>query len=143
MFRKLKKFYVTTAIDYVNAAPHIGHAYEKICADAIARWRRLNGDDVFFLIGTDENAKKNVEAALAAGMKDIQKYVDQMSAKWQVTWDSLGIINNDFIRTTEVRHKQGVKKFFKKVYENGDIYKGEYEGFYCVECEAFITERDL
>jgi len=140
---KNKKFYITTPIYYVNDKPHIGHAYTTIAADVLARYHRMKGEDVFFLTGTDENSQKNVLAAEKQGIKNIQKYIDEMSSRWQMTWDGLGFINNDFIRTTEERHKKGVKKFFEQVYKKGDIYKGIYEGFYCVGCEAFITKSDL
>jgi methionyl-tRNA synthetase len=137
-----KKYYITTPIYYVNARPHVGTAYATICADALARYHRLIGDEVYFLTGTDENAQKNVEAATAAS-QPVQDYVDQMSAAWQETWDELGISNNDFIRTTETRHLEGVAKFWRAVEAAGDIYKGQYEGLYCVGCEAFYRESDL
>jgi len=143
MKEKNKKFYITTPIYYVNDIPHIGHAYTTIAADALARYHRVKGEEVYFLTGTDENSQKNVEAAKKKGYKDIQKYVDEMSAKWQETWDSLGIANDDFIRTTEPRHLRAVKKFFETVYKKGDIYKGQYEGLYCPGCEAYVTEADL
>lgn len=143
MLKNSKKFYITTPIYYVNDIPHIGHAYTTIAADVLARYHRMKGDEVYFLTGTDENSQKNVEAAKKKGYKDIQKYVDEMSAKWQETWDSLGITNNDFIRTTESRHLKAIKKFFEAVYKNGDIYKGKYEGLYCPACEAYIGEADL
>ena len=137
------KYYITTPIYYVNDRPHIGHAYATFAADALARYHRLLGDEVYFLTGTDENAQKNVEAAVKSGEKNIQQYVDQMSALWQETWDELDISNNDFIRTTEERHRQGVEKFWKTVEAAGDIYRGTYEGLYCVGCEAFYTTSDL
>ena len=138
------KFYITTPIYYINDKPHIGHAYATIVADVFTRYHRLIGDEVFFLTGTDENSLKNVEAATKTGMSDqIQEYLDKQSAVWQQTWDSLGITHSDFIRTTESRHKKGVEKFFKTVYDKGDIYKGTYQGFYCKGCEAFVRETDL
>jgi len=139
----MKKFYITTPIYYVNDKPHIGHAYTTIAADVISRWRRMQEDDVYFLTGTDENSQKNVEAAKKAGIDDIKKYLDQMSAVWQETWDSLGLSVNDFIRTTETRHLKAVNKFFQLVNEKRDIYQGEYEGWYCDGCEAFVTESEL
>ena len=139
----MPKFYVTTPIYYVNDKPHIGHTYTTIVADILARWHRLIGDDVFFLTGTDENSQKTVQAAHQKKEKDIQKYTDQMSSMWQMTWDSLGFSHNDFIRTTEERHKKGVIKLFEKIQKKGDIYKGKYKGFYCTGCEAFIKESDL
>ena len=135
------KYYITTPIYYVNDKPHLGHAYTTIAADVLARWHRMQGQGVYFLTGTDENGQKNVEAAQAAGLA-VEEYVNKMSAKWQKTWDSLGLTNNDFVRTTEERHRKAVEKFFKAVQKKGDIYKGEYEGWYCVGCEAFVTESE-
>lgn len=140
---KKKKFYITTPIYYINDKPHIGHAYTTIIADTLARYHRFNGRDVYFVTGTDENSQKNIEAAEKKGEKDIKKYLDEMSAVWAGTWDSLGITNNDFIRTTEERHLAGVDKFFKAVWDKGDIYLGTYEGYYCTGCEAFVPESDL
>ncbi|MEK7665835.1 MAG: methionine--tRNA ligase [Patescibacteria group bacterium] len=136
------KFYVTTPIYYVNDKPHIGHAYTTIAADVLARYHRLKGDEVFFLTGTDENAQKNVQAAEKLN-KDTQTYVDEMSFLWQKTWNDLGLSHDDFIRTTEERHLVAVKKFWEAVQAKGDIYEGEYEGWYCVGCESFKTESDL
>ncbi|MFH0927838.1 MAG: methionine--tRNA ligase [bacterium] len=136
-------FYITTPIYYVNDKPHVGHAYTTIAADVRARFERMRGKEVLFLTGTDENSQKNIEAAEKMGEPDIQKYLDTMSALWQRTWDSLGISNDDFIRTIEPRHHKTVEIFYKKVFENGDIYKGRYEGLYCVGCEAFKKESDL
>lgn len=138
------KYYLTTPIYYINDKPHIGHAYTTIVADILAHYHRLRGADVFFLTGVDENSQKNIEAAEKQGMGDrIQEYLDMQSALWKQTWDSLGITYTDFIRTTESRHKQGVEKFWRRVREQGDIYKGTYEGLYCVGCEAFIKQSDL
>ncbi len=136
------KFYITTAIDYANASPHMGHAYEKICADVIARWHRFKGEDVFFLTGTDENAQKNVQAAMEAGV-EVEKFVDDNSRKFINLCDVLNLSHDDFIRTTESRHKEASQAIFAKLYEKGDIYKGFYEGYYCEGCEAFITEKEL
>jgi methionyl-tRNA synthetase len=137
-----KKFYVTTAIDYVNARPHIGHAFEKVLADALVRWHRLLGEEVWFLTGTDENAQKN---ALAAKEKDVdvKKFVDQHSKIFVELCEKLNISYDRFIRTTEEEHKKKSQEIFKKVTDNGDIYKGNYEGFYCQGCEGFKTEKDL
>ena len=140
---KKEKFYITTPIYYVNDKPHIGHAYTTIIADTLARYHRFNGRDVYFVTGTDENSQKNVEAAEKKGETDIKKYLDEMSAIWAGTWDSHGITNNDFIRTTEERHLAGVDKFFKAVWDKGDIYLGTYEGYYCAGCEAFLPESGL
>lgn len=138
----MKKFYITTAIDYVNAPPHIGHAYEKVCADTIARWHRMKNEDVYFLTGTDENAQKNAQAAREANV-DIRKFVDENSKKFIELAKLLNLSNNDFIRTTEKRHVKVSQLIFKKLYDKGDIYKGNYSGYYCEGCEAFITEKDL
>ncbi|MFA5174152.1 MAG: methionine--tRNA ligase [Candidatus Pacearchaeota archaeon] len=138
----MKKFYITTAIDYVNAAPHIGHAFEKILADAIARWHRLNGESVFFLTGTDENAQKNAIAASESGIP-VQKFVDKNSKIFVELCKKLEVSYDRFIRTTEPEHKKIAQEIFKKVYDKGEIYKGVYEGLYCEGCEAFITEKDL
>lgn len=137
------KVLVTTPIYYVNDVPHIGHTYTTVAADVLARWCRLRGNDVFFLTGLDENSVKTVQAAKERGAEDIQKYADSMAEKWKNAWRTLDISNDDFIRTTENRHKENVRKFFLRVYEKGDIYKGKYEGLYCEGCEAFLTESDL
>lgn len=138
----MKKYYITTPIYYVNDRPHLGHAYTTIVADILARWHRMQAEDVYFLTGTDENGQKNVDAAQAAGIA-LRQYVDRMSADWQEAWDSLGLTNNDFIRTTEERHRQAAQELFRAIQKKGDIYKGEYEGWYCVGCEAFVTETEL
>ncbi len=136
------KFYITTAIDYVNASPHLGHAYEKICADVIARWHRFKKEDVYFLTGTDENAQKNLQAAKAAGV-DVRDFVTENSKKFINLCKKLNLSHDDFIRTTEKRHFVVVQTIFDKLHKNGDIYKGLYEGYYCRGCEAFIKESDL
>ncbi|RMD66848.1 methionine--tRNA ligase [Candidatus Pacearchaeota archaeon] len=135
------KFYVTTAIDYVNAEPHIGHAYQKIAADVLARWHRLLGKDVYFLTGTDEHGKKVQRAAEAQG-KTPKEFVDEISEKFKEAWEMLNIKPDRFIRTTDPDHEKVVKEFILKCNENGDIYKGKYEGLYCVDCEAYYTEKD-
>jgi len=139
---KNKKFYVTTAIDYVNSKPHVGHAYEKVLADSIVRWHILNGNKTYFLTGTDENAQKNEQAARAEGIPT-QEFVDRNSKVFIELCEKLSIKYDRFIRTTEEEHKKISQEIFKKVYENGDIYKGKYEGYYCTGCEAYITEKDL
>ncbi len=136
-----KKFYVTTAIDYVNAEPHIGHAYQKIVADALARWHKQKGDEVFFLTGTDEHGKKVETAAKNAG-KDPKKFVDEISKKFKEAWKKLNIQPDRFIRTTDPDHKKVVEEIIKKCEKAGDIYKGNYEGLYCTGCEAYYTEKD-
>jgi methionyl-tRNA synthetase len=137
-----KKFYITTAIDYVNAKPHIGHAFEKVLADAISRWKKLKGEEVYFLTGTDENAQKNVQAAKLAGIPT-KKFVDKNSKLFIELCKKLDIDYDDFIRTTEKRHVEKSQEIFKKVYDKGEIYKGNYEGHYCYGCESFKVERDL
>ncbi len=137
-----KKFYVTTAIDYVNAEPHIGHAYQKIVADAISRWHKQKGEDVWFLTGTDEHGKKVQQAAEKAG-KTPKKFVDEIAKKFEESWKALNIIPNRFIRTTDKDHAEVVKDFIKRCDKSGDIYKGEYEGLYCVGCERYCTEKEL
>lgn len=138
----MEKFYITTAIDYVNARPHLGHAYEKIVADVIARWKRLEGKEVFFLTGTDENAQKNFQAAKAAGM-DAKKFVDTIAEEFKKLCNVYSISYDYFVRTTEKRHFEVAQKIFRKMHENGDIYKGKYSGLYCQGCEAFYTEKEL
>ncbi len=138
---KRKKFYVTTAIDYPNAEPHIGHAYQKIVADALARWHKLLGEDVWFLTGTDEHGKKIQEAAEKAG-KTPKKFVDEIALKFQEAWKSLNVAYDRFIRTTDSDHEKLVQEVIRACDKNGDIYKGKYEGFYCVGCEAYYTEKD-
>ena len=137
-----KKFYVTTAIDYPNAEPHIGHAYQKIVADVLARWHKIIGDNVWFLTGTDEHGKKIQESAEKAGKTPLQ-FVDELSKKFKEAWKSLDIEPDRFIRTTDKDHEKLVQDAIIKCNKNGDIYKGEYEGFYCVGCEAYYTEKDL
>ncbi len=139
----MPKYYLTTPIYYVNDKPHIGHAYTTIVADTIKRWQQLKGNEARLVTGTDENSQKNVEAAQKAGVDDIQTYLDGMATVWQNTWQTLGIGVDDFIRTTDDRHKKGVAKFWETVYAKGDIYQGEYEGLYCTGCEAFYKETDL
>lgn len=136
-----KKFYVTTAIDYVNAEPHIGHAYQKIIADVLARWHKAKGEDVFFLTGTDEHGQKIFKSAEKAN-KTPQRFVDELSLKFEKAWNVLNVDFDRFIRTTEKDHQTRVKKFVNLMEKKGDIYKGEYSGLYCEGCEAYITERD-
>jgi methionyl-tRNA synthetase len=136
------KFYVTTAIDYPNAEPHIGHAYEKIIADFFARWHRLKGDSVFFLTGTDEHGQK-IEKTAKLAQKDTQKFLDEMSESFKKLCRKYNISNDHFIRTTDKDHKSACQKIFQKVVDKGLIYKGSYEGFYCTGCESFYLEKDL
>lgn len=137
-----KRFYVTTPIYYVNAAPHIGHAYTTIVADVLKRFYMLRGYDTFFLTGTDEHGDKIVAAAKEAG-ETPQAYVDRISSLFRELWPKLNIINDHFIRTTDPQHKRVVQLILELVNENGDIYFSEYEGLYCFGCERFYTEREL
>lgn len=136
------KFYITTAIDYVNNRPHLGTAYEKIAADCIARFKRLAGYDVHFLMGNDEHSL-NVERRAREEGKDPLAYCDEMAEVFESTWRALGISYDDFIRTTEERHKRGVRLLLERIRAKGDIYEGVYAGHYCVSCEAFYQEKDL
>ena len=137
-------FYITTPIFYPNDVPHIGHAYDALAADFIARYHRLRGDRVFHLTGTDEHGLNLQRAAERAG-KDPKTWVDEMDPRWREVWARLEIGNDDYIRTTEPRHEAAVKKLLLTVYENGrdDIYLGTYEGLYCVSCELYYSESDL
>jgi len=134
--------YVTTPIYYVNDVPHIGHAYTTIIADTMARYYRLKGHETFFLTGTDEHGQKIEEAAKSRG-REPQEYADEISGKFKALWDEFDISYDKFIRTTDSDHKKGVQKAFKAMFDKGDIYKGEYEGYYCVSCETFFTETQL
>jgi len=136
-----KRFYITTAIDYVNGQPHLGHAYEKVVADVIARARRSLGEEVFLLTGLDEHGQKVQQAAAAEG-KDPQTYCDQLAQDWKAFAEKLGLTNNDFVRTTEARHKEIVQASLAKVNAAGHIYKTTYEGFYSTKEETFLTEKD-
>ncbi len=138
----MKKFYITTAIDYPSGEPHLGHSYEKIIADCIARWRRAKSEDVFFLTGTDEHGQKIEKRALEAG-KTPREFVEEMSMKFREMCRRLNISNDDFIRTTEKRHEEVCRDLFRKALDKGDIYPGKYEGLYCVDCEAFFNPREL
>ena len=135
-------FYMTTPIYYVNDVPHIGHAYTTIACDVLARWHRMSGEPTRFLTGTDEHGQKIQQAAEARGMTPIQ-LCDEVVVNFQNLWKVLGISNDDFIRTTEKRHIEVVQYFFKKLIEKGDIYKGTYEGWYCVPCETYVPEAQL
>ena len=136
------KAYVTTPIYYVNDVPHIGHAYTTIIADTMARYYRLKGCDTFFLTGTDEHGQKIEQAASVRGFTP-QAYADEISGKFKALWDDFEIGYDHFIRTTDESHKIGVQKAFEKMLEKGDIYKGQYEGYYCVSCETFFTQTQL
>ncbi|MDD3994030.1 MAG: class I tRNA ligase family protein [Candidatus Nanoarchaeia archaeon] len=138
----MEKYFITTAIDYVNAEPHIGHAYQKIVGDVLSRWNKLLGKDVFFLTGTDEHGKK-VETAAKLANKNPREFVNEVSPKFIDSWKKLNINYDRFIRTTDLDHQEVVKQFIQKCYDNEDIYKGVYSGFYCVGCENYVTEKDL
>ncbi|MCP5517673.1 MAG: methionine--tRNA ligase [Verrucomicrobiales bacterium] len=136
-----KRFYVTTAIDYVNGQPHLGHAYEKVITDVIARSHRAMGEETFFLTGTDEHGQKVQQAALAAG-KTPQEYCDELAAIWQALAGRLGLSNDDFIRTTDPRHEAIIQAILAKLEQNGDFYQAPYHGYYSAKEETFLTEKD-
>jgi methionyl-tRNA synthetase len=136
------RFYLTTAIDYPNSRPHIGTAFEKIGADVQARYRRMEGYEVHFLMGNDENTIKVARRAGELG-QDPQAYCDEMARQFKDVWRALEISYDDFIQTSERRHHVGCQKFIQKVFDNGHIYKGNYEGLYCEGCESFKTEKEL
>lgn len=137
-----KPFYITTPIYYVNAAPHLGHAYTTIVADVLTRFHRLSGKETYFLTGTDEHGDKIVAAAQKAGQAP-KEYVDAVSAQFRALWPKLNITHNDFIRTTDAGHQDVVKLILNRVKEKGDIYFSDYSGLYCFGCERFYTEREL
>ncbi len=137
-----KSFYITTPIYYVNDVPHIGHAYTTIAADILSRYKRLEGTQVFFLTGTDEHGQKVEKAAQERGV-DPKTHCDEMVVRFQSLWTRLNILNNDFIRTTERRHQEVVQKILQDLYDRGEIYQDNYDGWYCVPCERFWTEKDL
>jgi len=136
-----KRFYITTAIDYVNGQPHLGHAYEKIVADVIARSRRSLGQEVFFLTGLDEHGQKVQQAAIAEG-KTPQAYCDELAADWQAFAKKLELTYDDFVRTTEPRHKQFVQAILSRLHDAGQFYKETYKGFYSTKEETFLTDKD-
>ena len=137
-----KNVYITTPIYYVNDVAHIGHAYTTIIADMLARYSRLIGHKTYFLTGTDEHGQKIAQSAELRN-KTPKEYADEISGKFRTLWDDFGITYDKFIRTTDEEHKTGVQKAFQTMFDKGDIYKGEYEGFYCVPCETFFTEKQL
>jgi len=136
------RFYITTPIYYVNDAPHVGHAYTTVNADALARWHRLCGDEVFFLTGTDEHGAKVAEAAAAHGVEP-RRWADQVVQRFIEAWKGLNISNDDFIRTSEPRHHQSVQQFLGQIHDNGYIVLDRYKGLYCVSCEDYYTEEQL
>jgi methionyl-tRNA synthetase len=137
----MKNFYITTAIDYVNGSPHLGHAYEKVLTDVIARFRRMMGDNVFFLTGVDEHGQKVQQSAKAKGVPP-QQFCDEVSQEFRAMCAKLDISNTDFIRTTEERHKKVVRQLLQQLFDKGEIYKAEYKGFYSTRQEQFLQEKD-
>ncbi len=138
----MNKFYITTAIDYVNGEPHIGHAYEKILTDIIFKHFKQRRDEYYFLTGTDEHGIKIQKTAHNLGITP-KELCDRNSSKFRATWDELGIEYSKFIRTTDADHKRTVQKIFEKLLSTGDIYKDSYEGLYCTGCESYLSEKDL
>ncbi len=138
----MSRYYLTTAIDYANGDPHAGHAFEKVGADAIARYRRRLGDQVKFVIGMDENGQSILREAEERGVTP-QAFVDEMAVVFRESWDRLLVSYDDFIRTTEERHRRAVQAIVERVREAGDLYRDSYEGYYCVRCEAFKKEEEL
>jgi methionyl-tRNA synthetase len=136
------RFYLTTAIDYVNSRPHLGTAYEKIAADVIARYKRLAGFEVRFVMGNDEHSQNVFRKARELGIDPVA-YCDRMEGEFRAVWRRLNVSFDDFIRTTEPRHARAVQTFVQRSFDAGDIYEGKYEGWYCVSCEAFKQEKDL
>ena len=142
-------FYITTAISYPNGKPHIGHAYELIATDAVARYQRLDGRDVFFLTGTDEHGQKIAHAAAAAG-KEPRAFVDEIAKRFVATWKTLNISNDKFVRTSDPRHALAVQELFRRLWDAHSpktgqpvLFESDYEGLYCEGCEAFKQEKDL
>ncbi len=138
----MSKFYITTPLYYVNASPHIGHAYTNIICDCLARFKRASGDDVFFLTGTDEHGEKISEAAKKNGVSTIQ-FIESKVEVFKSLWSKLNISYDFFIRTTDTFHKRTVKKVIEILFDKGDIYKAKYHGFYCMHCESFWTETQV
>lgn len=138
----MEKYYISTAIAYTSGKPHIGNTYEIVLADALARFKRAKGYDVYFQTGTDEHGEKIQLKAEAAGVKP-QEFVDQVASQIQTIWDTMNTSYDRFVRTTNEHHKQIVQKIFQKMYDKGDIYLGKYEGLYCTPCESFFTESQL
>ncbi len=138
----MAKYFITTPIYYVNAKPHIGHMYTLIAADVLARHYRAKGDTVLFSTGVDENSQKNIEAAQQQG-SEAQVYVDQMASVWNKAFDTLNCTYDTFVRTTSLEHQKAVQTMIAAIEKAGDIYLGEYEGYYCVGCEEFVAKKDL
>ncbi len=140
-FNHMQKYYLTTAIDYINATPHVGHALEKIGADVLARWKRMNGCEVHFLTGTDEHSLNIQRQAEKQGVTP-HEFCNSMVENWKQTWTQLGISYDQFIRTTDPQHERAVAVLFQKLYDAGHLYLNDYEGLYCPSCENFYTEKD-
>ena len=138
----VSKFYVTTPLYYVNASPHVGHAYTTIIADCMSRYKRIKGDEVFFLTGTDEHGEKIRKAASASGAQ-VKPFVDKVVKNFQDLWDSLHVGYDFFIRTTDSFHEEVVKKALTLLSQKGDIYKAKYRALYCMPCEAFWTPTQV
>ena len=138
----MSRFFLTTAIDYVNSRPHLGTAYEKITADVIARYKRLSGVSTHFLMGNDEHSQNVYRRARERGLDPLE-YCNQMEREFRDVWGRLDVSFDDFIRTTEARHRAGVSRMVQKIADRGDLYDAFYEGPYCVSCEAFKPEKDL
>lgn len=138
----MKRFYITTPIYYINDVPHIGHTCTTIAADIIARLHRQLGEEVFFLTGTDEHGQKVAETAEKEGL-DPKTYCDRIAPRFEEAWQKLNISNDFFIRTTDPRHEKVVVQVLQKIFDNGDVYKAKYEGYYCIGCEKFVTETEL
>ena len=142
MEKNKKSFYITTAIAYTSRKPHIGNTYDPVLADTIARYKRMMGYDVFFLTGSDEHGQKIEEAAQSNGLEP-KEYVDKVAAQIREIWDCMNTSYDRFIRTTDPDHQDAVQKIFKRLYEKGDIYKGEYVGKYCVPCDPSSPHPSL
>jgi len=138
----MEKYYITTAIAYTSGKPHIGNTYEIVLADAIARYKRLKGFDVYFQTGTDEHGEKIQMKANEEGISPKQ-FVDEVAGEIRRIWDVMNTSYDRFVRTTDENHEKIVQKIFKKMYDQGDIYLGKYEGLYCTPCESFFTESGL
>src|SRR5581483_6176695 len=137
-----RRYYLTTAIDYPNAEPHIGHALEKIAADVVARYHRVLGEDTYFSIGIDENSQHVLRAAEAHGV-EVGQWVDQINASFLKAWGKLNISNDYWIRTTEERHIRASQEMFRRAQEKGYIYKATYSGWYCPNCNTFYSSEEL
>ena len=137
-----KPYYISTAIAYTSGKPHIGNTYEIILADSIARYKRMQGYEVYFQTGTDEHGQKIEEKAAAAGVTP-KEFVDNIAGQVKAIWDKMNTSYDKFIRTTDADHELQIQKIFKKLYDQGDIYKGYYEGMYCTPCESFFTSSQL